>query len=284
MEYLKEPFIITTEEMDVWSASDKINTYFEIVCILNGEGEQFIEHHSYTYKKGSIFLLPASNCHTFKIRKRTRFAFLKLANRNFLKKDHLLVDFTAWCNQLNFILGNYSRKPGELVDNETDKNKVLALVQLLQDEFEKSDLYRHQIMQSSVVAIMSIIARNIGENSLIIPNNSGKKIAGIIQYVHHNLVSDDKISIKALAAEFGIAKTYFSEYFKRNSGETFQDFVIKSKLKVAEARAFYTYQSVKEIAYELGFTDSSHLNKMMKKYNKKSVSDIRGTLLPEFAV
>lgn len=275
MEYLNEPFIISTEEMDTWVSPDRINSYFEIVCILEGEGEQYVQELSYPYKAGSIFLLPASNCHTYKIRKRTRFVFLKLADRNFLKKDHVLVDYTAWCNQLNFILGNYSRKPGELISNETDKNKVFALMDLLQDEYSKKDPYRNQIMQSSVVAIMSIIARNIGKNNLIIPDHFGKKIAGIIQFVHHNLVSEDKITIKNLAAEFGIADTYFSEYFKRNSGETFQDFVIKSKLKVAEARALYTRQSVKEIAFELGFTDSSHLNKMMKKYSQKSISDIR---------
>jgi AraC-like DNA-binding protein len=275
MEYLNEPFKISMEILDEWKKTDKINTYFEIVYVLEGEGDQYVNNNCHPYKSGSIFLLPASDCHTYKIKSRTRFLFLKLANGNFLKKDHVQIDYTRWCNQLNFILGNYSRKAGELIENESDKNKIAVLLEILFDEYEKKEDYRHQIMQSIVVAVMSIVARNIGRANMIIPEKAEKKIAGIMQFVHYHLISEEKISMKHLASEFNIAEGYFSEYFKRNAGETFQDFVLKSKLKIAEARALYTTQSVKEIAFELGFTDSSHLNKMMRKYNQRSISEIR---------
>lgn len=284
MEYLNEPFVITSEILDEWKHTDRINTYFEIVCVLDGEGDQYVNKLWKPYSKGDIFLLPASNCHIYQIRKRTQFLFLKLANHNLLKKDHVLIDYTAWCNQLNFILGSYSRKPGDLVKNEPDKNKVISLMQLLYDEYGKNNAYRRQVMQSCVVAVMSIIARNISGGTLMIPESSGKKIAGIMQYVHHHLISDEKITISALAERFSIAESYFSEYFKRNAKETFQDFVLKSKLKIAEARALYTTQSVKEIAFELGFTDGSHLNKMMKKYHFDTVSKIRNDVIDEPAL
>ncbi len=262
--------------LDSWNAANTVNTYFEIVVVLDGEGDQYVNNLSYPYKPRSIFLMPASNCHTYHIRKTTRFLVLKLANGSFLKKDFVQFDYAAWCNQLNFILGNYSRKPGELIHNEADKNKIILLLELLLDEYEQQGPYRDQVMQSLVVAVMSIIARNIGQNAFSIPENAGQKIAGIIQYVYQHLVSDEKISVPHLASKFSIAESYFSEYFKRNAGETFQDFTIKSKLKIAEARAIYTKQSVKEIALDLGFSDSSHLNKMMKKYNQRSIAEIRG--------
>lgn len=275
MEYLNEPFVITMVELDTWDKWDRRNSFFEIVCILDGEGDQYVNNLRYPYQKGNIFLLPATDCHTYIIRKKTRFLFLKFANRTCMERDHTLVDYTTWCNRLNFIIGNYNRKPGELIRDENDKNKVIALLEVLQDEYGRKGTHGHLIMQSTLVAILSIIARNIEKDSLVIPEMAGKKIAGIIQFVQHNLVSEEKISIKYLASEFHIAETYFSEYFKRNSGETFQDFVLKSKLKIAEARVYYTRQSFKEIAYELGFTDSSHLNKMMKKYHRRTMSEIR---------
>ena len=275
MDYLNEPFNISVEILDEWKKTETINTYFQIVCILDGDGEQYVNHQSYAYRPKSIFLLPASDCHTFKIKHRTKFLILKLANGNFLKRDHVQVDYTKWCNQLNFILANYGRKAGELISNENDKHTLIELMTVLMKEYEHKNDYRHQITQSLVVAVMSIVARNIGRTNLTIPENAGKKIAGIMQYVQYHLISDEKISIKSLAGQFSIAEGYFSEYFKRNAGETFQDYVLKSKLRIAEARALYTRQSVKEIAFELGFADSSHLNKMMKKYGKGSISEIR---------
>lgn len=277
MEYLSEPFTIQTVELDNWEHTNRVNTFFTIVCILEGEGDQYVNNLRYPYKAKSIFLLPSSDCHTYKIRNRTRFMFLKFPTRSCFKRDNALVDYSTWFNRLNFIIGNYGRKPGELIRDEQDRNKVIDLLMILQDEYRQKQLHGDQIMQSMLVSVLGIITRNIEKDIHGIPGAQDRKINQIIRHIQHNLSDEQIISVKHLASTFHIAESYFSEYFKRSSGETFQDFVIKSKLKIAEARAIYTLQSIKEIAYDLGFTDSSHLNKMMKKYQHNSLSEIRKT-------
>lgn len=64
---------------------------------------------------------------------------------------------------------------------------------------------------------------------------------------------------------------YFIEYFKRNMFEKFQDYVLHPKLQIVRSRAKFTNASFQETASELDFTDSSHLNKMMKKYTGKTM-------------
>lgn len=85
----------------------------------------------------------------------------------------------------------------------------------------------------------------------------------------------EKLTVSHLSKKFHISENYFSEYFKRNSSEKFQDFLLASRLKIAESRAKFTDVPFQDIAHELGFTDSSHLNKMMKKYSAKGMREIR---------
>ncbi|RBI91877.1 helix-turn-helix domain-containing protein [Elizabethkingia miricola] len=61
---------------------------------------------------------------------------------------------------------------------------------------------------------------------------------------------------------------YFSDYFKRNTFKKFQDYVLHTKLRIARSRAKFTNASFQEAASKLGFTDSSHLNKMIKNTGK----------------
>lgn len=89
----------------------------------------------------------------------------------------------------------------------------------------------------------------------------------------------DKLTVPYLSEKFHISETYFSEYFRRNASERFQDYVLKSRLRIAGSRARYTNAPIQEIALELGFTDSSHLNRMMKKHFGKGMREVRKEML-----
>jgi len=136
-------------------------------------------------------------------------------------------------------------------------------------------------MQGMIVSILEIIARNVESRKMTSDGSGDSKFAGMLLHIQFNLLDEDKITPRYLCTKFHIAETYFSEYFKKNAGEKFQDFILLSKLRLAEVRARYTDSSFKEIAYDLGFTDSSHLNRMMKKFLSKKLSDIRSLSVTE---
>ena len=222
--------------------------------------------------------MPASNCHAYVIEEPTRFLFIRFT-ANFFRDDlDTVIDFGKWFCRLNFIIGNYNRTAGDLIHDKGDRKNIARLIDLVTEESSKGDVHARRITQSTMVSILEIIARNIVKSMNGRPAPSEGKFADMLLHIQYYLINQDMVSLKYLSSKFNISETYFSEYFKRNAGETFQDFVLKSKLKIAEARALYTRQSVKEIAVELGFTDSSHLNKMMRKYMQHSISDIRQSI------
>jgi AraC family transcriptional activator of pobA len=281
MEKAHEPFSVMLTALDYWEKRNRKNNFFELVYILDGQGEQCVNYTHSPYKKGSIFLLPASDCHTYKITQRTTFLFIRFTATFFAGEQDCVIDFGKWFCRLNFIMGNYNRRSGDLITNENDKQHIIRLLELMLYEHQRSDGHARRIMQGTMVAILELIARNVATT---LPGQQGyeeKRFADLLLHIQYHLLDEEKITPQYLSHHFNISATYFSEYFKRNANETYQEFVLRSKLKLAEAKAMYTDIPFKEIAYDLGFTDSSHLNKMMKRFYKKGMSDIRNGVMVE---
>lgn len=276
MDKAHEPFSITVTELDHWEKRNRRNNFFELVYIINGQGKQCVDYNKYPYQQGSIFLLPSSDCHTYEIAEKTTFLFIRFTASYFSNVEQdCVIDFGKWFCRLNFIIGNYNRQPGELITNPADKKHLIRLLEFLMYEKERNDPHTRRIMQGAMVAILELIARSVVST---IPQQQlyeERKFADLLLHVQYHLLDEHMISPQYLSERFNISGTYFSEYFKRNAKETYQEFVLRSKLKLAEAKALYTDIPFKEIAYDLGFTDSSHLNKMMKRFYNKGMTEIR---------
>lgn len=275
MEKSHQPFSIEILELDHWEKRDRRNNFFELVYILEGRGVQMVNDARSAYDQQSVFLLPATNCHAYFIEEPTRFLFIRFT-ANFFRDDlEGVIDFGKWFCRLNFIIGNYNRTAGDLIHDKGDRKNIARLIDLVTEESSKGDVHARRILQSTMVSILEIIARNIVKSMNGRPAPSEGKFADVLLHIQYYLINQDMVSLKYLSSKFNISETYFSEYFKRNAGEKFQDFILRSKLKLAEARAMYTDANFKEIAYDLGFTDSSHLNRMMKKFCSRKLSDVR---------
>lgn len=69
---------------------------------------------------------------------------------------------------------------------------------------------------------------------------NNEKFVDLSNFISFNILAPQKLSVTYLSHKFHISETYFSEYFKRNALERFQDYVLKSKLRIAESRAKFT--------------------------------------------
>ncbi|MEO1652060.1 MAG: AraC family transcriptional regulator, partial [Bacteroidota bacterium] len=87
----------------------------------------------------------------------------------------------------------------------------------------------------------------------------------ILRYLNNNLTANEKLRLPVLAEKFGISKSYFSEYFKKQAGLPLAEYILSARLRIVETKLRHTDLSIKEIAYQLNFTDSNHLAKSFKK-------------------
>lgn len=257
-------FEINIEEIETWGKRPYKNSFFEIVYVEKGSGFQCINQHEFEYHEGNIFLLPPLDCHSFKIVKPSRFYFIRFTDHYFMKNDNL-TDYNAWFDKIAYITANYNKVPGDIISSERERHFIINNIKSIYMEYLENDSYSDSIITGSVASILNILARCIEKKYVDRANESDNRMGEIMRYINTHISNSHKLRVPELAEKFGISKTYFSEYFKKNVGTSLGDYILKSKLKLVETKVMHTDLSMKEIAWQLNFTDSSHLARSFKK-------------------
>jgi len=261
---LNNIFEIHIEELDNWEKRPYKNNFFEIVFVEKGNGLQCINQHEFEYKEGNIFLLPPLDCHSFKIKETTKFYFIRFTDHCFLK-DSTLTDYHSWFDRISYILANYNKIPGDIIATERERQYIIQNIEGIYQEYLAADSYSDSIITGSLASILNILARSIEKKYVEQANETDSRFGEVLRFINTHIADNEKIRIPTLAEKFGISKSYFSEYFKKQAGTSLADYILKSKLRIVETKALHTDLSLKEIAFQLNFSDSSHLAKSFKR-------------------
>ncbi|MBB3700195.1 helix-turn-helix domain-containing protein [Flammeovirga yaeyamensis] len=273
---LQRIFEIHIEELSVWEKRPHKHNFFEIVYIEKGSGYQCINDHEFEYKEGNIFLLPPLDCHSFKIKETTRFMFIRFTDHYFMNSDGK-TDYNRWFEQISYIIAHYNKVAGDIISSESERQFLIQNLNMIYRESLKTDVYSKSIINSILVTVLELLGRNIEEKYLKETQISDSKFTEILRFINQNITNTEQLKIPYLAEKFNVSKTYFSEYFKKNAQMSLVDYIIKAKLRIVETKIKHTDLSLKEIAYQLNFTDSSHLSKSFKKMYGMSIRDFRNT-------
>ncbi|MGQ1910749.1 AraC family transcriptional regulator [Marinifilum sp. RC60d5] len=269
-------FEIHIEELSSWGKRPHKHNFFEIVYVEKGSGYQCINNHEFEYHKGNIFLLPPLDCHSFKIEEESLFYFIRFTDHYFLKNDGL-TSYKDWFDKIAYILANYNKVPGDIVPTERERKFIIDNIKSIYQEYLSADSYSDSIIAGSIASILNVLARSIEKRYVDQANEIDNRFGEILRYINTNIFNSENLRVPKLAEKFGISKSYFSEYFKKQAGISLADYIIKSKLKIVETKALHTDLSLKEIAYQLNFTDSSHLARSFKKVYGMTVKQFKST-------
>ncbi|MFI3239618.1 MAG: AraC family transcriptional regulator [Bacteroidales bacterium] len=273
---IKNIFETHVEELDRWEKRPHKNNFFEIVYIEKGSGRQCINCNQFEYREGNIFLLPPLNCHSFTIDEPTKFYFIRFTDYYFQHTDKLQANYKLWFDNISYILANYNMIVGDIIESESERRYITNSIKSIHNEYLSADSYSEAIISGIVASILNILARNVERRYIDTANNSSDgRFAQVMRHINNNILNSEVLRVPVLAERFGVSKSYFSEYFKRQAGVTLADYVIKAKLRLAETYISHTDQSLKEIAYQLNFSDSSHLANSFKRVYGMTIKEFK---------
>ena len=89
------------------------------------------------------------------------------------------------------------------------------------------------------------------------------KLKRAIDYIQAGLA--ENISLEAMAAEVGISRFYFCRLFKKSTGITPHQYLIKCRIERAKVLLKQEKLSITDIAFEVGFSNQSHFTKHFKR-------------------
>lgn len=274
-ETLYKPYEIEWKKMQRFPKTTKRNNFFELIYVIDGTGIQIVNKNRFNYRKGNLFLLTPQDVYSFDIATPTTFFFLRF-NELFVKektgKDKDAV------NHVEYILQNASHRPGCILKNKVDKPLITSLIESILNEQINQQLYYNRITEQIVNTIITIVARNIAlKLPKNIKENTGEPVLEILQYIQENIFDQENLRAEKLSDHFNISLNYLGRYFKKQIGETLQSYIVNYKLRLVETRLLHSDMRINEIAYELNFSDESHLNRVFKKYKGMNPSAFRKT-------
>ena len=100
-----------------------------------------------------------------------------------------------------------------------------------------------------------------------------KLLTDIVNYVQKHL--SEPVDIAALSKAMFISRTHLAVKFKKETGTTLTEFVLKEKVEEGKRLLRYTDKPISAIAAYLGFSSQSHFANVFKKYANSSPNEYR---------
>ena len=100
-----------------------------------------------------------------------------------------------------------------------------------------------------------------------------RKLQTVIDYIQANL--EEKISLNTLAETTEISSYYFGRLFKKSTGITPHQYLIKCRIDRAQVLLKERKLSISNIAFEVGFSNQSHFIKHFKRLTGKTPKKFR---------
>jgi AraC-like DNA-binding protein len=148
----------------------------------------------------------------------------------------------------------------------------VPLVALLDEECETSVLvnavrcgvidFLRQPLDPAEVA--SVLERRLGRRRQArAPAKAAARLRAVLAFLEEHYV--DPVSLEALGRMAGMSRWHFSRTFRVVTGRSVRAFIMERRLARARELLEESRLSITEIAYEAGFCDLSHLDRVFRK-------------------
>ena len=95
--------------------------------------------------------------------------------------------------------------------------------------------------------------------------NKNKSIIEIARERIQKKFADPEISLEAVAAEIGLTPNYFSSLFKKETGESFVEYLTRLRLEEAMRMLEETDEKIYSVAEKTGYSDAGYFSYIFKK-------------------
>lgn len=226
--------------------------YWEFPIVLTGEIKHTINGSCQIFDKNTAYLIRPKDCHLLEKKSDTLSMLNILMRDSFVRKMCSCFSEDLYDNLLKF---DYIRIT--LDDKQTTElfNSVYALQE------NSNDDANYQFLERIILA--SIIAK-VAQLSLTVNDNKPRWLSELLQQAH--ILKNRKWQIQDLLDTCGYSQAHLCRIFNQYLGCTPIQYLTKIKMIHACNYLNYSDLSIIEIAFELGYTNSSHFNHVFKAH------------------
>ncbi|MFY0629060.1 MAG: helix-turn-helix domain-containing protein [Flavobacteriaceae bacterium] len=261
-----------TEFLKTDKASWHFHPEIELVYVNKGQGKRHIGNHLSYFNNSQLLLIGSNLPHNGFTDRLTTNGFETLVQ---FKEDFLGETFFE-IPEMKGIQELFERsKKGILFGVKTKQKVGKKIEKLAEKEGFKKILVFLEVLHALAKSDDYTILNADGFAFETVPQDSAK-LDAIYKYINENF--KEHISLDEIASVATMTVPAFCRYFKKVTGKTFTKLVNEYRVVHATKLISESQMSITDIAYECGFNNFSHFNKLFKEITGKSASKYRGEM------
>jgi YesN/AraC family two-component response regulator len=265
----KDLDVLEFEVVNEWGYHRHSHNFFELTFILKGSGHHLLNDSIVEYKEGDLFFLTPKDEHEFVVAEPSMFGIIKFTEQLFLEKSSF-TSSTYWRKNLETVIFHSNVIAESIICCKNDNIQLFGLYQLIKNELNNNQVYSSNVLSELFGALLIVLSRNLKScvnNNIPTNSSDAEKTERLLTYIRQNLLNKDLINIKTIASEFNMSPNYVGTFIKKNAGISFKQYVMQTKMKMAEKLLKQSNLNINQIVEKLDFTDASHFNRVFKKYH-----------------
>lgn len=218
--------------------------FFEIELVIEGEGYETINGVQEPVKTGTLFLFHPTDYHSIKATKPLK--LYNIAFTNSIVNEEVIRDFLEYEQNIKLELS-----PNKL-------NQIYLTVELMNEIFLSNRTNKASILVHLLNALILLI---VGSSKRELISKGSTKV-DILKYIHMNYAKNP--TLDEISDYCGYQKNYFCDYFKKNTGCTYKDYLNSIRINQAKKLLKISKKTINEIAYETGFNSANNFIREFK--------------------
>lgn len=243
----------------------------ELVYVDAGKGKRHIGNHMSYYYNSQLLLIGSNLPHIgFTDRPNHGSELLVQFMPDFLGKDFFKLPAMLPIHQL------FERAKNGIIFLRETKLKLGKRIHRLNDVkgFERVHLLLEVLNELAHAEDYEILNAESFVFETEFQDNS--KIETIYKHINQNF--QEHITLDEIADKVSMTIPAFCRYFKKSTGKTFTKLVNEYRVVHATKLLSESQMSISDVAFECGFNNFSHFNKLFKEFTGKSASKYRKEL------
>ena len=153
------------------------------------------------------------------------------------------------------------------------RNRIILEQLLLSNYHLISDIFHQSSMDEAVSLFLQILLTLFAHLNGNTGSFHARMLQEILDYINQHY--SEKISLEMMAERAHLSVNYFCKLFKEQTGETFVNYLNKTRIHAAVRLLSSTSMKTYEIAEAVGFSDYHHFTKTFKKVTGLTPSFVR---------